>query len=271
MNSYLSILRTGGADVQDEGVTAQPLMPTMAAVHGVGDLAQARSLSEVHAHLNLVIASLGLSSWFLQVEDCRTLGHPQRYTFSNHPLARSGAAEVFGADATPEFAAQVWQLSDALMASGLPPGLPLVWPHGCRCPLGSGFSLVSIKPTSKAILGLARANNPDESPRAFMARQLGNDFAPFVALVHHVILPILARRFVSSQVQSLSDRELECLHWAARGKTASETAMLLHISEHTVNFHIQRVSLKLNASNRSHAVGIAVAMGLVGVHGGVLN
>ena len=35
----------------------------------------------------------------------------------------------------------------------------------------------------------------------------------------------------------LSPRELECLKWAAAGKTAWETSIILDISEGTVKFH----------------------------------
>jgi len=63
--------------------------------------------------------------------------------------------------------------------------------------------------------------------------------------------------------EALTTRETECLRWIANGKTSSEIAILLSIAESTVNFHLKNTFGKLNASNRSHAVAKAVALGLV--------
>lgn len=61
----------------------------------------------------------------------------------------------------------------------------------------------------------------------------------------------------------LSEREKECLLWAAEGKTSWEIANIIHISERTVIFHIQNASSKMGVSNRPHAVARALSMGLV--------
>lgn len=58
----------------------------------------------------------------------------------------------------------------------------------------------------------------------------------------------------------LSERERECLRWAADGKTSWEIAQLLRISERTVNFHFDNTTAKLRASNRQHAVARAIAL-----------
>lgn len=55
----------------------------------------------------------------------------------------------------------------------------------------------------------------------------------------------------------LTRRELECLTWAARGKTTSEIAEQLHRSAETVEFHLSNAMVKLAARNRAHAVAIA--------------
>lgn len=61
----------------------------------------------------------------------------------------------------------------------------------------------------------------------------------------------------------LTRRELECLGWAASGKTAWETSVILDISEYTVVFHIENAKRKLSARTLAHAVAICVAEGLV--------
>jgi DNA-binding CsgD family transcriptional regulator len=57
---------------------------------------------------------------------------------------------------------------------------------------------------------------------------------------------------------SLTSREQEVLTWVAKGKTAWETAQILHITKRTVNEHAQTIIRKLGAVNRTHAVAIAL-------------
>lgn len=85
-----------------------------------------------------------------------------------------------------------------------------------------------------------------------------------------------ARRFISgySRVTSqrpwiprncrLSKREVECLRWAALGKTDVEIAMILSRSCATVRFHIHNAAIKLEAVNRSQTVFKATQLGYLG-------
>jgi DNA-binding CsgD family transcriptional regulator len=61
----------------------------------------------------------------------------------------------------------------------------------------------------------------------------------------------------------LTDRELECLNWAAKGKSEGAIALLLSRSRATIHFHLQNAVKKLDASNRTHAVAIACTRGLI--------
>ncbi|WP_293286978.1 LuxR family transcriptional regulator [Oricola sp.] len=63
--------------------------------------------------------------------------------------------------------------------------------------------------------------------------------------------------------QRLSARERECLHWTASGKTSNEIAVILNLSEHTVNHYLSAASQKLGAANRAHAVAKAFRAGLL--------
>jgi LuxR family transcriptional regulator, quorum-sensing system regulator SdiA len=60
----------------------------------------------------------------------------------------------------------------------------------------------------------------------------------------------------------LSPREMECLYWAAGGKTSPEIAHIIERSVETVRLHIKNAIHKLNASNRAHAIAKATQMGL---------
>lgn len=61
----------------------------------------------------------------------------------------------------------------------------------------------------------------------------------------------------------LSEREIQCLHWTAAGKTSSEIAEILGLSEHTVNHYLNHVAKKLDAVNRVQAVVNAMRLGLI--------
>lgn len=61
----------------------------------------------------------------------------------------------------------------------------------------------------------------------------------------------------------LSAREKACLQWAAAGKTAEETAIILGLSQHTASQHMTAAMLKLGAANKPHAVAKAIRLGLV--------
>jgi LuxR family transcriptional regulator of spore coat protein len=63
--------------------------------------------------------------------------------------------------------------------------------------------------------------------------------------------------------KKLSKREAACLQWAAAGKTSRETAIILGVTERTVNFHVQNACRKLRARNRRAAVAMALTWGLL--------
>ncbi len=76
---------------------------------------------------------------------------------------------------------------------------------------------------------------------------------------------ILKPRQNYSLSASLTDREQDILSWAARGKTNSETAEILTIAEQTVEFHLRNASRKLDAINKTHAVALALTLGLINI------
>lgn len=61
----------------------------------------------------------------------------------------------------------------------------------------------------------------------------------------------------------LSKREVECLRWAAIGKTDLEISMIMSRSRATVRFHIHNAATKLNAVNRSQTVFKAAQLGYI--------
>jgi LuxR family transcriptional activator of conjugal transfer of Ti plasmids len=61
----------------------------------------------------------------------------------------------------------------------------------------------------------------------------------------------------------LSQREVQCLAWAARGKTMVETAEIMGLTPRTVTFHLENARAKLEASNITQAVAMALRRSLI--------
>ena len=64
-------------------------------------------------------------------------------------------------------------------------------------------------------------------------------------------------------IHNLSRREMECLNLIADGKTYSEVASILGISEHTVRGYFRSLRLKLNCSTLAQVVGKAKDLELI--------
>lgn len=74
---------------------------------------------------------------------------------------------------------------------------------------------------------------------------------------------LMAERSRQKLVPDLTDRETECLRWAAIGKSEWEISQILGISEHTSERHLLNAKRKLGAANRVQAVAEAIRLGLV--------
>lgn len=94
---------------------------------------------------------------------------------------------------------------------------------------------------------------------------------------HADTLMLLAHRFIGGYAQvmrtrqwlptdcQLTKREIECLRWAAVGKTDKEISLILARSHATVRFHIQNAGEKMNAVNRSQTIFKAAQLGYLGL------
>jgi DNA-binding CsgD family transcriptional regulator len=65
------------------------------------------------------------------------------------------------------------------------------------------------------------------------------------------------------QAPRISRREMECLSWAAIGKTTWEISRVMDISEHTVIYYLRNAARKLGAVNRQQAVTKSIELGML--------
>jgi LuxR family quorum sensing-dependent transcriptional regulator len=68
---------------------------------------------------------------------------------------------------------------------------------------------------------------------------------------------------MASTRHQLSPREIEVLTCIGNGQTTDAAASALAISKRTVEDHLRHACAKLGASNRTHAVAIAVKRNLI--------
>jgi LuxR family transcriptional regulator len=64
-------------------------------------------------------------------------------------------------------------------------------------------------------------------------------------------------------ISGLGKRELQIVGWTSEGKTSSEIAIILGLSEHTVNSYIAAILRKLGVVNRAQMVASALRNGLI--------
>ncbi len=113
-----------------------------------------------------------------------------------------------------------------------------------------------------AMLSLATPTNPDDARRDVFGT-LGH--AQLLACYLHEAIQriVLSKHTAPLRRPTLTEREKECLTWAAEGKTAWEIANIIHIAERTAVFHLQNATRKMGVATRQHAVARALTLGLV--------
>jgi DNA-binding NarL/FixJ family response regulator len=100
------------------------------------------------------------------------------------------------------------------------------------------------------------------------ARRLGCDDFLTKPLDFELLLEIVRSRLAQNPLAAtpqfnLTDREIEALTWAARGKSSTDIAVLMKVSERTVNFHINNVIHKLGVATRVQAAIRCALLGLI--------
>ncbi|TCU33616.1 LuxR family transcriptional activator of conjugal transfer of Ti plasmids [Rhizobium azibense] len=84
-----------------------------------------------------------------------------------------------------------------------------------------------------------------------------------VVIAIHYRLKIIAAATIVAPKRLLSPREAMCVMWAAKGKSAPETAMLTGINPRTVQHYLDSARRKLEAATVAQLVAIAKDHGLV--------
>jgi DNA-binding NarL/FixJ family response regulator len=79
----------------------------------------------------------------------------------------------------------------------------------------------------------------------------------------HIPATIAQRLVGHMQEDSISEREVQVLSLVARGKRNKEIAADLSIAEDTVKMHVRNIFSKLNVTDRTEAVTVALRRGII--------
>jgi DNA-binding NarL/FixJ family response regulator len=77
------------------------------------------------------------------------------------------------------------------------------------------------------------------------------------------LAPDVAARLAEHLGEALTEREVDVLRLVAAGNRNRDISQRLLVSEETVKSYLKHISEKLRASNRTHALAIAIQRGIV--------
>jgi DNA-binding NarL/FixJ family response regulator len=129
--------------------------------------------------------------------------------------------------------------------------LSLAGPDYAKVP----FILLTERPCRDSELAARRLGADDCLPKPI-------DFEMLSVVVKNRLRHTAVKASASKQVH-LTAREKVVLTWVGRGKTSSEIALILDLSERTVNFHCEQAMKRLDVMNRTQAVATAISQQLI--------
>jgi DNA-binding CsgD family transcriptional regulator len=84
-----------------------------------------------------------------------------------------------------------------------------------------------------------------------------------LAIYYQAATARLSRVELANDNPIITNRQIECLHWVAAGKTDWEIGAILGLSEATINRHVERAKERLGVKTRVQAVVEALSLGLL--------
>lgn len=84
-----------------------------------------------------------------------------------------------------------------------------------------------------------------------------------LAMIAHYAFTRMTTILGLNPVQPLTVRQIEVLSWAAEGKTDQEIALILGLSDHTIDKYMRQIREALGAVNRTAAIVVAMRRGLI--------
>src|SRR5580658_1248768 len=194
----------------------------------------------------------------------------------DHPIVRDGLASIFGPQPDMELIGAAESGAQALnLARQLHPDVILV---DLRLPDMSGHELtrqiLAHSPQARIIV-LTSFEGDADIERALSAGARGYVVKGIVReeLLGAIRAVHAGKKYIPGQLaekiaehlglEKLSEREMQVLHEVAKGKRNKEIAAELSIAEDTVKMHVKNILEKLQVSDRTEAVTVALRRGIL--------
>jgi DNA-binding NarL/FixJ family response regulator len=194
----------------------------------------------------------------------------------DHPVVLDGLSSIIGMQPEMELAATAPSGEKALKAfRELKPDVTIV---DLRLPDMSGFDLIKAvrKLDGRAkVIVLSSYDGDADIQRALDAGAQGyvakglvrdellNAIRTVSAGGKHIPATIAQRLVGYMQEDAMSEREVQVLSLVAAGKRNKEVAAELSIAEDTVKMHLRNIFSKLNVTDRTEAVTVALRRGII--------
>jgi len=194
----------------------------------------------------------------------------------DHPLLRDGIAAIINSQADMTMVSQASSGAEAIQQYRIP--RPDVTLMDLRLPDVSGIdAMIAIRtefPEARIIM-LTTFEGDVEIQRALEAgargylskNMLPSELLQVIRQIHagekSIPAEIAAQLAEHVSDDSLTAREVEVLQQIAGGNRNRDIAEMLNISEETVKVHIKHIMDKLDARDRTQAVGIGVRRGII--------
>jgi two-component system NarL family response regulator len=194
----------------------------------------------------------------------------------DHPVVRDGLNAIISSESDMKVAGEAGTVSDGVQSYlRLRPTVVLM---DLLFPDGNGVDAIrqicSHSPNARVIV-LTTVDADEDIYRALEAGARGYLFKDMVRreLIQAIREVARGNRYIPTRVGTLiaeglprpdiSEREVEVLKLVACGLKNKQVAARLHVSEATVNAHMKNILSKLHASDRTHAVTVALRRGII--------
>ena len=133
-------------------------------------------------------------------------------------------------------------------------------PERIQAPIWSDFVTYAIcRERDCALFLTARTCEPISPHMMEVAIKTMTAFGSAYRYLHSQSVVISDKKVGPARMDLLSRREVECLQWLSLGKTLSEAATIMGISERTLRFHVSNARERLGVSTTMQAV-VAAAL-----------
>lgn len=194
----------------------------------------------------------------------------------DHPIVREGLASILGLQTDMEMIGAAGSGAEALeFFRKMQPDITLV---DLRLPDMSGHELtrqILAQSSNARVIALTSFEGDADIERALAAGARGyvvkgmvrEELLGAVRAVHagkkHVHGPVAEKLAEHLGSEKLSERELQVLREMAAGKRNKEIGAELSIAEDTVKMHVKNILEKLQVSDRTEAVTVALRRGIL--------